>query len=157
MHHQMWHKYLGLGLAIVLVLIGRVASPAEAAEAPLLTELPKGEGADLTAPYELWVATFAPDEGSYGSGPRILIITNDRKKAVVYVRGKRVELQHVGELVWRCEPGGSMKETYQAGAVTVTTALTTSPGAEACWVEGAISVSLEHETQTFRVKGASGI
>ena len=154
MHHKLRHKYLGFGLAIVLVLVGRLAQPADD---PLLTELPVREGADLIAPYELWVATFAPDEGSYGSGPRILIITNDRKTAVAYVRGNRVELQHVGELVWRCEPGGSMKETYQAGAITVTTALTTSPGEEACWVEGAISVNLKHETQTFRVKGASGL
>ena len=154
MHYQLWHKYLGFVLAIVLVLTGRVASPAEN---PLLTELPKGEGAGLIAPYELWVATFAPDEGSYGSGPRILIITNDRKTAVLYARGNRVELQHVGELRLECEPGGSMKETYRAGTVTVTTALTTSPGEESCWVEGSISVSVDHETQTFRVKGASGL
>jgi hypothetical protein len=151
--HRSIQKALGLAIAIILSSIAPGASSTDG----LLSELPTGEGADLIAPYELWVATFAPDEGSSGSGPRVLIITNDRKTAVAYLRGNRTELQRVGDMAWECEPGGSMEETYRAGGIALQTHLTTSPGEEACWVEGTITVKLDDAEQTYRVKGVSGI
>ena len=145
-------------IALALVVASQfpvcAASPSED---PLLTELPKAEGADLIAPYELWIATFEPGEGSYGSGPRILIITNDRKTAIANVQGHRTELAHSGRVRWQCEPGGTMADTYRARGVSLKTRFTTYPGEEACWVEGTVSVSVGRKTRTFRVKGASGL
>lgn len=126
-------------------------------EEPLLTELPKTEGADRSAPpYELWLVVPETATSSYEAGPRLLLITNDRKTAVAYVRGRRTVLRHVGNLRWECEPGGSMKETYKAGDVTLRVAFTTSPGEEACWVEGTLAVTLDGRTQIFEVTGVSG-
>lgn len=145
-------------LAFVLLVATQVViSGAFPAEEPFLLELPKEEGANLIAPYELWIATFGPDEGSYGSGPRILLITNDRETAVANVRGHRTELAHLGEVRSQCQPGGKMTDTYQAQDIVLYTRFTTDPGEEACWVEGTISITIGKETQTFRVKGASGL
>lgn len=141
-------------IALLLFFGGSVAW---SKEEPLLAELPKTEGADRSAPpYELWLVVPETATSSYEAGPRLLLITNDRKTAVAYVQGRRTVLRHVGNLRWECEPGGSMKETYKTPNVTLRVAFTTSPGEEACWVEGTITVTLEERTQTFEVTGVSG-
>ena len=124
----------------------------------LLSELSEDEGKDLVAPYEFRVATFAATEGSYGSGPRVLLIWNDRSRAVVSVHGKRTELTLVstrGDT--QCKAGGRREERFEAPGLILTTTLRTSPGQEACWLEGSITVLAGTERQVLRVKGVAGI
>ena len=127
------------------------------AERPLLGELAKGEGKDLLAPFELFVATFAADEGSYGSGPRILLIENDLNKAVANIRGTRTTLTRTASKGPYCEEGGTSEQRYESSEAVIETKFTTSQGEEACWVEGSVTVTVKGETRVYRVKGASGI
>ena len=125
---------------------------------PILQELPKAEGATLSTPYELWIATFAPNEGSYGSGPRILLITDDGERAIANVRGRRTELLRTKSSGGRyCKEGSTWIELFEAKGVTIRTRFTTSPGEEACWVQGTITVAIASQKQTFRVKGVAGV
>ena len=124
----------------------------------LLSELPEGEGKDLVAPYEFRVATFGAAEGSYGSGPRVMLVWNDRTRAVVSLRGKRTELALVstrGDT--QCKAGERREERFEAPGLILTTSFRTSPGQEACWLEGSITVVAGAERQVLRVKGVAGI
>jgi|SoiMethySBSTD1v2_1073268.scaffolds.fasta_scaffold356502_2 hypothetical protein len=150
-------------LPLLTVMLLALAAPTPPSLPPnsLLLELPEAEGKDirLPFPYELCLATFQRDEGSYGSGPRILIITNglEPPQAIANLRGERTVFELTSNRDDNCDEGDIRTERFNAPGAVITTWFQTSPGEESCWVSGTIRVTVGTETQVYRVKGASGL
>ena len=148
-----------LPLLVAMIALASATPPALPSDS-LLLELPEAEGKDirLPFPYELQLATFGPDEGSYGSGPRILIITNgiESPVAIAHLRGKRTVLELTSRRDDNCDEGHVRSERFSGPGAVIVTRFETSPGEESCWVRGTIQVTVGAATQVYRVKGASG-
>ncbi|TXI93021.1 MAG: hypothetical protein E6Q34_05920 [Burkholderiaceae bacterium] len=110
------------------------------------------------APYEFRVASFAKDEGSYGSGSMVLLLSNDLRTGFVKLQGQTRELKSVQKNPsTSCKSGEMRQAVYADGEVRLMLKLKLEPGEEACWATGLLSVHYEKHTYRYLVKGVSGL
>ncbi len=110
------------------------------------------------APYEFRIATFAKDEGSYGSGAMVLLLSNDLRTGYINLQGKTIQLTSVQKNPsTSCKLGETRQAVYTDGEVRLLLKVKLEPGEEACWAKGLVSVHLNKHTHRYLVKGVSGL
>ena len=123
-----------------------------------LREIHSQELKKWQTPYEFRIASFAKEEGSYGSGPLILLITQDTRTAVINLNGVTTELQLLQKTsAPSCVTGGSRQQVYAKDQLRLMVKLTLRAGAEACWAQGLVSIRTDKHTSRYMVKGVSGL
>ncbi len=128
------------------------------AQQSVLQSLDAQEEKKLHAPYVFKVASFAKDEGAYGSGALILLISNDTKTAIINLNGVRTELQAMQANVSpTCITGATRQQVYAKDQLRLTVKLTLRAGEEACWADGLVSIRTDKHTRRYLVKGVSGL
>lgn len=98
-------------------------------------------------------------EGSYGSGPEVLVldINGEPAQAHVNLGAENLRLRS-GELsLYDCESEEVWSTTWQSEEVMLKVDLVaSSPGAEACWFSGTSTVTVDGVSSTTPIKGACG-
>lgn len=134
----------------------QVAAPAEVAQ--VLQAIDLSQVKKWNAPYEFRIATFAKDEGSYGSGAMVLLLSNDLRTGYINLQGKTIQLTSVQKNPsTSCKLGETRQAVYTDGEVRLLLKVKLEPGEEACWAKGLISVHLNKHTHRYLVKGVSGL
>ena len=101
-------------------------------------------------------------EGSYGSGPRILIIdpNGEPPNARVNLGNGTIHLKPESPIafpLYDCTPGATWRSRWHAQALELDVRLVaSSQGAEACWFSGEISLERGAARWSAPVKGACG-
>lgn len=112
----------------------------------------------LQSPYEFRIASFTKEEGSYGTGPLILLITQDMRTAIINMNGVKTELQLMQKTATpSCVTGSSRQQVYAKDQLRLMVKLTLKAGAEACWAQGLVSIRTDKHTNRYMVKGVSGL
>lgn len=143
-----------LGLSIVVLTCTNLVSAQQTA----LQALGSQESKSLHAPYEFRIANFSQDEGGYGSGDLVLIISHDTKTAIINLNGTRTELRALQQNPnTECKTGASRQQVYAKEQLRLQVKLTLKAGEEACWAEGLISIRSDKHTYRYLVKGVSGL
>lgn len=143
-----------LGLSIVVLFFTNMVSAQQTA----LLALGYQEAKSLHAPYEFRVANFSKDEGAYGSGDLVLIISNDTKTAIINLNGTRTELRALQQNPnTECKTGTSRRQVYAKEQLRLQVKFALRAGEEACWAEGLISIRTDKHTHRYLVKGVSGL
>lgn len=125
---------------------------------PVLQAIDLQQVPKWNAPYEFRIATFSQNEGSYGSGAMILLLSNDQRTAFVNLKGAITELSSVQKKPSSsCNSGETRTSVYSNGSIRLLLKLKLEPGAEACWGNGLVSVHVDKHTHRYLVKGASGL
>lgn len=134
----------------------QVAAPAEVVQ--VLQAIDLSQVKKWNAPYEFRIATFAKDEGSYGSGAMVLLLSNDLRTAYINLQGKTTQLTSVQKSPsTSCKLGETRQAVYTDGEVRLLLKVKLEPGEEACWARGLVSVHLNKHTHRYLVKGVSGL
>jgi hypothetical protein len=154
MHFQ---KHSLKNVSLGLLLAGSVCAQ-EMTKATALQPLDAQEAKKLKTPYEFRIASFAQDEGSYGSGALILLISNDTKTAIINLQGVRTEMQAMQVVTSpTCVTGATRQQIYAKDQLRLTVKFTLKAGAEACWAQGLVSIRTDKHTNRYLVKGVSGL
>ncbi len=101
-------------------------------------------------------------EGSYGSGPEILVLdpNGDPPNARVNLGAGNVRLQPKTPLelpLYSCQAGNVWSSSWQSGQVTLQVELVaTSPGAEACWFSGTVAATAGAADPPVAIRGGCG-
>ncbi|WMW80298.1 hypothetical protein RF679_16860 [Undibacterium cyanobacteriorum] len=118
-----------------------------------LNQVPK-----WNAPYEFRIASFAKDEGGYGSGALVLLLSNDLRTAYVNLQGVTTELKSVQKNPsTSCRSGDIRQSVYANADLRLMLKVSLEPGEEACWAKGVVSLHLNKHTYRYMVKGVSGL
>lgn len=134
----------------------QAAAPSEVAQ--VLQAIDLSQVKKWNAPYEFRIATFARDEGSYGSGAMVLLLSNDLRTGYINLQGKTIQLTSVQKNPsTSCKLGETRQAVYTDGEVRLLLKVKLEPGEEACWAKGLISVHLNKHTHRYLVKGVSGL
>lgn len=147
-----------LYLTLFFFTLSGIFQASASAEEKGLSALNPQEFKTLQAPYEYRIASFAKDEGAYGSGALILLITNDMRTAIVNLNGVKTELQLMQKTpAPACATGSSRQQVYAKDQLRLMLKSSLKAGAEACWVEGLVSIRSDKHTNRYMVKGFSGL
>lgn len=145
--------HMKFGLLIFSLQLSSLAIAQQVA----LQELDLQESKSLRAPYEFRIASFSKDEGSYGSGALVLLISNDTKSAIINLNGVRTELRALqAESTTECKTGATRQQVYAKDQLRLQVKLKLKAGEEACWAEGLVSIRMDKHTHRYLVKGVSG-
>lgn len=118
-----------------------------------LNEVPK-----WNAPYEFRIASFSRNEGAYGSGVVILLLSNDLRTAYINLQGVTTELKSVQKNPsTSCRSGEVRQSVYANAELRLMLKVSLEPGEEACWAKGVVSLHLNKHTYRYMVKGVSGL
>lgn len=115
--------------------------------------------ARLSCPCEFYQSMPNEREGSYGSGPRVLVIAPNETNpfALVNLGEDDIKLAPIGQRGYECEKGKIYSPSWKHETVTVSAHLSpVEPGAEACWFEGTLTLKRETTVDTVRIKGGCG-
>ena len=149
-------------LFLLCAIVGLAAQQSgvaqEVTKVTALQPIDSQEAKKLKTPYEFRIASFAQDEGSYGSGALILLISNDTKTAIINLQGVRTEMQAMQVVTTpTCVTGATRQQIYAKDQLRLTVKFTLKAGAEACWAQGLVSIRTDKHTNRYLVKGVSGL
>jgi hypothetical protein len=152
-----FQRYSLKGVCLGLLLAGSVCAQ-EMTTVTALQPIDSQEAKKLKTPYEFRIASFAQDEGSYGSGALVLLISNDTTTAIINLQGVRTELKAMQSVATpSCVTGATRQQIYAKDQLRLTVKFTLKAGAEACWAEGLVSIRTDKHTNRYLVKGVSGL
>jgi hypothetical protein len=158
MEYTMRFNSLFLLCAIVGLSALQSGVAQEMTKVTALQPIDSQEAKKLKTPYEFRIASFAQDEGSYGSGALILLISNDTKTAIINLQGVRTEMQAMQVVTTpTCVTGATRQQIYAKNQLRLTVKFTLKAGAEACWAQGLVSIRTDKHTNRYLVKGVSGL
>ncbi|MBC3873817.1 hypothetical protein [Undibacterium flavidum] len=124
----------------------------------VLSALDRSELKNFNAPYVFRIASFSKEEGGYGSGALVLLMSKDTKTAIVNVNGVRTELRAMQAVAMLdCQTGSTRQQVYAKDQLRLMVKLTLKAGEEACWAEGLVSIRTDKHTNRYMVKGVSGL
>lgn len=144
-------------ISLVSLLAGNVVAQ-EVSGDKTLQAIDVQELKKLKTPYEFRIASFAQDEGSYGSGALVLVLSNDAKTAIINLQGVRTELKLMQLAATpACVTGATRQLIYAKDQLRLTVKFKSTVGADVCWEEGLISIRTDKHTNRYMVKGVSGL
>jgi hypothetical protein len=113
----------------------------------------------LLCPCEFYQSLPNEREGSYGSGPRVLLIAPNETTpfALVNLGEDDLRLVPIGDSRYQCKRGETYSPSWAHETATVSAQLMAAgPGAESCWFEGTLTLKQEKGAITIRIKGGCG-
>ncbi len=145
-------------LILLCFIVGLSAQQTATAQEKTLLEISAQEVKKLENPYEFHIASFAQNEGSYGSGALILLISNDTNTAIINLQGVRTELRAMQVVkTATCVTGTTRQQVYAKDQLRMTVKFKLRAGEEACWADGLVSIRTDKYTNRYLVKGVSGL
>lgn len=145
-------------LILSCLIAGLSVQQTVTAQEKTLLEISAQEVKKLKTPYEFRIASFAQDEGSYGSGALVLLISNDTKTAIINLQGVHTEMQAMQAVATpSCVTGATRQQIYAKDQLRLTVKFKLKAGEEACWAEGLVSIRTDKHTNRYLVKGVSGL
>ncbi|MFC0349927.1 hypothetical protein [Undibacterium danionis] len=145
-------------LILLCFIVGFSVQQTATAQEKTLLEISAQEVKKLENPYEFRIASFAQNEGSYGNGALILLISNDTNTAVINLQGVRTELRAMQVVkTVTCVTGATRQQVYAKGQLRLAVKFKLRAGEEACWADGLVSIRTDKHTNRYLVKGVSGL
>lgn len=144
---------------LVTILASVLAVGCGASDEPLLRELQPMDTSSIVCGCSFNESIPDTTEGSYGSGPEILVldINGDPANARINLGADNVRLLSEQLSLYDCEAEGVWASTWRSEAVVLKVELVpSSPGAEACWFTGTATAAVASRESSTAIKGACG-